>query len=1120
MLLCFCLCKKKEFVFAQEQNDEIEFGEEIEIQEENEEKSEEVEVTEIELMEVEEETQIEITVDSFQDVLEYKSISAVQNGYLISVLGNMPENAGLCVSEQMIDDDRKEEIFKLSNLINTEEDYQHAKIVSFDISICVDGNKYEPYEHEENIEIHIQYQTDEEWKDCEAIEIFHVKENEEIEQINISEQTQTTFAFYTESFSQFIFVGEMEYEKETSWDFSYTGDKEFFEAPTKGIYKIDLFGAQGSNYQNFYGGKGGHVSGYIELEKGEVLQIQVGGTNGYLAAGVGTLGNGGGRTVISKADHVIAIAGGGGAAGYCSDGGAGGAQTGLYTEEYGESNASENSAGGGSGFVGGLSGVTYVHRHTGEETIQGGCYQEKESRPVEVIGKKTCSITAVPAGSESVLCKKCGEIIDNIQCTRFMHMGCDRKSSLWLEGFCTNCNEIYESGERITFTSHFYQGPITVVQDFYNLSCGYEEGEIESYTVAYGGSNYMDETYFSDVVREMGIQSGNGRIQISLNQIDVNTFTYFDDMGNELMKTYVEPGTSFSYPLSATIEKETDGRYSYRFLGWDDLSTQEQEKLSGEQTVQDTLSDHSFQAVYEKIPRSYQVTLKSCAEDEKNQSIMATYDSALPDVQVPIKKDWIFDGYYTLENGEGQKIYDAGGNSIVLSPFDQEQMIYANWVNPIEVINISDDTSVMFGYQDISLQVLAIANPVEEYELSYEWFMDGKKIEQEQEAVLQISQGLLTGTYTFECNVWVENKKNHQKTNCFTSPMKLSVQKGYLQQAQIKVNNPVITYNGKEQTVSVTVDENREYEIYYGKEPLDDENYATLGSRVAPSYEHAGKYTVYLYIRSKDYESIHTVRTIEIKKAIPHIELLDTKEVYNGNTRTIKAATCLGMCGELLFPDIRYEYFLDETCLQMTDKEHGAKQPGDAPSEIGTYYVKAYASEMQDYEATETVQPACFQIEKPAPVLHSDAVQNTHYDTETFEKNDSEKSSILNPVIVDKNIEEKENNIIWIPLLDKKEIMIPEEPVFSDVDVVKQEKQIETIDFEIVPYEIENTKLKPKFAPAKKDRHDQEKSVQEEHSKRHGVVDLFVSIIVGFAILRILYGLIIIICRKKKKQEK
>lgn len=63
--------------------------------------------------------------------------------------------------------------------------------------------------------------------------------------------------------------------------FDYTGNQQVFTAPANGLYKLQVWGAQGGYRSNSsYGGKGGYSEGTISLTKGTQLYVYVGGAGG------------------------------------------------------------------------------------------------------------------------------------------------------------------------------------------------------------------------------------------------------------------------------------------------------------------------------------------------------------------------------------------------------------------------------------------------------------------------------------------------------------------------------------------------------------------------------------------------------------------------------------------------------------------------------------------------------------------------------------------------------------------------------------------------------------------------------------------------------------------------
>lgn len=141
-----------------------------------------------------------------------------------------------------------------------------------------------------------------------------------------------------------------------TWTYGYTGNVEPFEAPSDGIYRLEVWGAQGFSIGKNRGGYGGYSYGEIGLKKGETIYIVVGGTStkssclsydeedstkcddykvyggynggadGYDAWEAEYGGGGGGATHIAKASgllstlesnksDILIVAGGGGGAG-------------------------------------------------------------------------------------------------------------------------------------------------------------------------------------------------------------------------------------------------------------------------------------------------------------------------------------------------------------------------------------------------------------------------------------------------------------------------------------------------------------------------------------------------------------------------------------------------------------------------------------------------------------------------------------------------------------------------------------------------------------------------------------------------------------------------------------
>ena len=111
-------------------------------------------------------------------------------------------------------------------------------------------------------------------------------------------------------------------------EFYYTGSSQRYIVPADGIYYAKLYGAQGGSDGSAIGGLGGYIYGYLNLKKGDVITVNVGGGGrNSTETKPGTLivsggwngggdcvwsGSGGGRTDIFVNGRLVAAAAGGG----------------------------------------------------------------------------------------------------------------------------------------------------------------------------------------------------------------------------------------------------------------------------------------------------------------------------------------------------------------------------------------------------------------------------------------------------------------------------------------------------------------------------------------------------------------------------------------------------------------------------------------------------------------------------------------------------------------------------------------------------------------------------------------------------------------------------------------
>ena len=137
--------------------------------------------------------------------------------------------------------------------------------------------------------------------------------------------------------SKIVVVGKpINYTGDTVFNFDYTGSEQTFTASVSGTYKLETWGAQGSDWGNANnhstGGYGGYATGTIHLIKAGKAYIKVGKSGENYTNGVG----GGGATyILTKSEFlrklekelssiIIVSGGGGGSEWHGGSGGSGG----------------------------------------------------------------------------------------------------------------------------------------------------------------------------------------------------------------------------------------------------------------------------------------------------------------------------------------------------------------------------------------------------------------------------------------------------------------------------------------------------------------------------------------------------------------------------------------------------------------------------------------------------------------------------------------------------------------------------------------------------------------------------------------------------------------------------
>ncbi|MCR5256091.1 MAG: hypothetical protein K6D96_09235 [Acetatifactor sp.] len=92
---------------------------------------------------------------------------------------------------------------------------------------------------------------------------------------------------------------------------SYSGGIQSYAIPKSGVYKFDIYGAQGGSKDAYSGGAGGRAIGYKYLKRGTVLYIGIGGQGSQTTGGYNGGGSGSGTGNPDGGTHGVGCGGGG-----------------------------------------------------------------------------------------------------------------------------------------------------------------------------------------------------------------------------------------------------------------------------------------------------------------------------------------------------------------------------------------------------------------------------------------------------------------------------------------------------------------------------------------------------------------------------------------------------------------------------------------------------------------------------------------------------------------------------------------------------------------------------------------------------------------------------------------
>lgn len=122
----------------------------------------------------------------------------------------------------------------------------------------------------------------------------------------------------------------------------------------------------------------------------------------------------------------------------------------------------------------------------------------------------------------------------------------------------------------------------------------------------------------------------------------------------------------------------------YGFLGWSETADGTGPVYtvgeSDEDGIYTSVKDTTLYAVW--VPKEFCVTLngRGATSEEHTKEVYVIFDTIGPDILVPAKNGYIFQGYYTGMRGTGTKYYDENGSCIKPWTEADKDVLYAYWV--------------------------------------------------------------------------------------------------------------------------------------------------------------------------------------------------------------------------------------------------------------------------------------------------------------------------------------------------------------------------------------------------------------------------------------------------------
>ena len=181
------------------------------------------------------------------------------------------------------------------------------------------------------------------------------------------------------------------------------------------------------------------------------------------------------------------------------------------------------------------------------------------------------------------------------------------------------------------------------------------------------------------------------------------TLTYDENGGTgEMEEQTVEEGTSVTIQPNAFTAP-----MGYEFDQWNDNHKGSGTQYNVGQVVTLT-ADLILYAVWQ--PKTYTVTLNADGGTGGTESVLVTFDDAMPNITIPSRENYLFLGYFSETNGQGTQYYDANGSSTNSWTTPAGATLYAAWEEQSSVTPSGDCTLHFWFFNTADAETNGVEN--------------------------------------------------------------------------------------------------------------------------------------------------------------------------------------------------------------------------------------------------------------------------------------------------------------------------------------------------------------------------------------------------------------------------